>query len=100
MRSKAHIAPTAPLVLHHTRIGKYAMGKIGINGQWQKKHFLIDIHRFSLVIAALNVPRLCAKTVLPAYPSAQWCYQNAFVIVIVECKKYIQNVQRIFAAHI
>jgi hypothetical protein len=33
MRSKAHTALTAPLVLHLTRIYKRAMKKIIINGQ-------------------------------------------------------------------
>jgi hypothetical protein len=28
MRNKAHTAPTAPLILHHTRIDKYAMAVI------------------------------------------------------------------------
>jgi hypothetical protein len=37
MRSKAHTALTAPLVLHHTSIYKRAMKKIIINGQmWNK----------------------------------------------------------------
>ncbi len=36
MRSKAHTARTAPpLVLHCTRIGKYAMKKCRMNGQWR-----------------------------------------------------------------
>jgi hypothetical protein len=29
-----------------TSIGKYAMKKHGVNGQWRKKLFSIDIHRF------------------------------------------------------
>jgi hypothetical protein len=33
MRSKAHTAPTTPLVLHRTRIEKYATKKFFINGQ-------------------------------------------------------------------
>jgi hypothetical protein len=41
MRSKAHTAPAAPLVLHHTRIYKRAMKKIIFNGQMRNKHFLI-----------------------------------------------------------
>jgi hypothetical protein len=41
MRSKAHTALTAPLVLHHTRIYKPAMKKIIVNGQLRNKHFLI-----------------------------------------------------------
>jgi hypothetical protein len=57
MRSKAHAAPTTPLVLHHTRIDE-AMKKFGINGQWRNKLFLIVIHRFSLVKVAMNASRL------------------------------------------
>jgi hypothetical protein len=47
----AYTAPTAPLVLHHTRIDKYAMKKSGINGQWGNKLILIVIYHFSLVKA-------------------------------------------------
>jgi hypothetical protein len=59
MRSKAHTALTAPLVLHHTRIYKCAMKKFGINGQLPNKLFLIVIHQFSLVRAAMNALRIC-----------------------------------------
>jgi hypothetical protein len=59
MHSKTHAALTAPLALHHTRIAKCAMKKFGINGQLRNKLFLIEIHRFSLVKAAMNAPRLC-----------------------------------------
>jgi hypothetical protein len=59
MRSKARTALTAPLLLHCTTIGKYAMKKFGINGQCQNKKFLIVSHRFSLLKAAMNVPHLC-----------------------------------------
>jgi hypothetical protein len=59
MRIKAHIPPTAPLVLHHTRIYKCAMKKFGINGQMQNKLFLIIIYRFSLVKPTLNDERVC-----------------------------------------
>jgi hypothetical protein len=59
MRSKAHTALTAPLVLHHTRIYKCAVKKFGINGQLRNKLFLIVIHRFSLVRAPMNVLRIC-----------------------------------------
>jgi hypothetical protein len=59
MRNKAHTAPTVPLVLHPTRIEKYATKKFIINGQWQNKLFLIAINCFSLVKAALNAPRVC-----------------------------------------
>jgi hypothetical protein len=59
MRSKAHTALTVPLVLHRTRLDKWAMKKFGINGQLRNKLFLIDIHFFSLVKAAMNAPRIC-----------------------------------------
>jgi hypothetical protein len=35
------------------------MKKFGINGQWWNKLFLIVIHRFSLVKAAMNAPHIC-----------------------------------------
>jgi hypothetical protein len=54
MRSKAHTALTAPLVLHHTRIYKCTKKKIIINAQMRKKPFLIVIYRSSLVKAAMN----------------------------------------------
>jgi hypothetical protein len=41
MRSKAHSALTAPLVLNCTRLDKCALKKFGINGQLQNKLFLI-----------------------------------------------------------
>jgi hypothetical protein len=59
MHSEAHIALTAPLVLHHTRIYKHAMKKIIINGQLRNKHFLIVIYHSSLVKAAMNAARIC-----------------------------------------
>jgi hypothetical protein len=43
MRSKEHTAPTAPLVLHCTRIHKCAIKKFGINGQMRIK-LLFDCH--------------------------------------------------------
>jgi hypothetical protein len=43
MRSKAHSALTAPLVLHHTRIYKCAVKKIIYSGQMRNEHFLIVI---------------------------------------------------------
>ncbi len=82
MRSKAHTALTAPLVLHRTRIYKCAMKEFGINGQWRNKLFLIVIHRFSLVRAAMNALCICkmrtgvSKTPSISFffdcPSAQW----------------------------
>jgi hypothetical protein len=59
MRSKAHTAPTVPLVLHCTRVHKCAMKKLGINGQMQNKLFLIIIYRFSLVKAAMTHVHVC-----------------------------------------
>jgi hypothetical protein len=59
MRRKTHAILTAPLVLHHTRIDQCAMKKFGINGQLRNKIFLIVIHRFSLVKAAVNALRIC-----------------------------------------
>jgi hypothetical protein len=59
MRSKAHSALTAPLVLHDTRIYKRAMKKIIFNGQRRNKHFLIVIYHSSLVKGAMNAERLC-----------------------------------------
>jgi hypothetical protein len=59
MRSKAHSALTAPLVLHHTRIYKRAMKKIIFNGQRRNKHFLIVIYHSSLVKGAMNAARPC-----------------------------------------
>jgi hypothetical protein len=35
------------------------MKKYGINGQLRNKLFLIVIHQFSLVKAAMNDPRIC-----------------------------------------
>jgi hypothetical protein len=42
MRSKAHTALTAPLVLHHTRIYKSAMKKF--DGQMRNEFFFIVIY--------------------------------------------------------
>jgi hypothetical protein len=58
MRIKAHTDPPAPLVSHCTRIDKCAMEKFCINGQLRNKLFFIVIHRFSLVKAAMNAPRI------------------------------------------
>ncbi len=51
MRSKAHTALTAPLVLHHTRIYKCAMKKFGFNCQMRNEPFSIVIYHSSLVKA-------------------------------------------------
>jgi hypothetical protein len=53
------------------------MKKFGINGQLQNKLFLMVIHHFSLVKAAMNAPRICKmhngvnKTPQFLNPSAQ-----------------------------
>ncbi len=59
MRSKAHTALTAPLVLHHTRIYKCAIKKFGFNGQIRNEPFLIVIYHSSLVKGAMNAARVC-----------------------------------------
>jgi hypothetical protein len=59
MRSKAHSALTAPLVLHHTRSYKRGIEKIHFKFQRRNKHFLIVIYHSSLVKGAMNAARLC-----------------------------------------
>ena len=59
MRSKAHTALTAPLVLHHTRIYKWAMKKFGFDSQMRNEPFLIVIYHSSLVKGAMNAARIC-----------------------------------------
>jgi hypothetical protein len=62
MRSKAHIALTAPLVLHllhHARIYKCAMKKFSFNGQMRNEPFLIVIYHYSLVKGAMKSARVC-----------------------------------------
>ncbi len=89
MRSKAHTALTAPLVLHHTRIYKRAMKKIIFNGQRRNKLFWLIYHS-SLVKGAMNATRLCKlcngvkKTpqfllfsMAKGGPSAQWKFSAA-----------------------
>jgi hypothetical protein len=97
MCSKAQTTPTAPLVLHHTRIDKYAMKKIDINGQWRNKLILIVIHHFSLVKATIVACVNRAKTVLLALTTAQWCYQNAFMKVNWGMTKNIPKVHNKFS---
>ncbi len=85
MRSKAHSALTAPLVLHHTRIYKCALKKFGFNSQMRNEPFLIVIYHSSLVKDAMNAARVCKlrngvkKTpqfllfsMAKGGPSAQW----------------------------
>ncbi len=59
MRSNAHTALTATLVLHRTRLDKCAMKKFGINDQLRNKLFLIVIHHFSPVKAAMKALSIC-----------------------------------------
>jgi hypothetical protein len=59
MRSKAHTALTAPLVLHHTRIYKCAMKKFGFNSQMRNEPFFIVIYHSKLVKGAMNAVRVC-----------------------------------------
>jgi hypothetical protein len=59
MRSKAHSALTAPLVLHHTRIYKCARKKFGFNCQMRNEPFFIAIYHSSLVKGAMNAARVC-----------------------------------------
>ncbi len=48
LQSKAHTAPTAPLILHRTRNGKCALKLLGISCQCRNEHVLIVINRFHL----------------------------------------------------
>jgi hypothetical protein len=59
MRSKAHTALTAPLVLHHTKIYKCDMKKFGFNGQMRNEPFLIVIYHSSLLRGTMNAARVC-----------------------------------------
>jgi hypothetical protein len=59
MRSKAHNALTAPLVLHHPRIYKWAMKKFGFNGQMRNELFFLVIYHSSQVKGAMNAARVC-----------------------------------------
>jgi hypothetical protein len=59
MRSKAHTALTAPLILHHTMIYKCAMKKFGFNGQMRNELFFIVIYHSSLVKGAMNAVQVC-----------------------------------------
>jgi hypothetical protein len=58
MRSKAHSALTAPLVLHHTRIYKCAMKKFCFSSQMRNEPFWIFIYHSSLVKGDLNAARV------------------------------------------
>jgi hypothetical protein len=76
MRSKAHTALTAPLVLHHTRIYKRAMKKIIFNGQLRNKHFLIVIYHSSLVKATMNAALVCKMHKTPSMSSFFNCQRR------------------------
>jgi hypothetical protein len=91
MRRKAHTTLTALLVLHRTRIDKWATKKFIINGQWRSKLFFIVIHRFSL--AFVN----CAKTFLPTL-AVRYDVKKAPISSF--SKKYIPSAQQIFTAPI
>jgi hypothetical protein len=101
MRSKAHTALTAPLVLHRT------MKKLYINGQWRKKLFLIVIYRFSLVKAAVNAPRVCKfrKNCLTSIGKCAMRLSKkkkigAFMTVYCGMKKKIPSALRIHPSHL
>ncbi len=59
LRSKAHTAPTAPLVLHRTGIGKCAMKNSESIASCRINFFFIVVHRFSLLKAVMNAPCTC-----------------------------------------
>jgi hypothetical protein len=59
MRSKAHSALTAPLVLHHTTIYKCAMKKFGFNSRMRNEPFFIVIYHSSLLKGAMNAACVC-----------------------------------------
>ncbi len=59
MRSKAHSALTAPLVLHHTRIYKCDMKKFVFNRQMRNEPFLFVIYHSSLVKGSMNASHVC-----------------------------------------
>jgi hypothetical protein len=59
MRSKAHTALIAALILHHTRLYKCAMKKFCFNCQMRIEPFLIAIYHSTLVKGAMNATRVC-----------------------------------------
>jgi len=67
MRSKAHSALTAPLVLHHTRIYKRAMKKIIFKGQMRNKLFWL-----SSIILHWDQEKLSGKTTAQMLPHRDW----------------------------
>jgi hypothetical protein len=82
MRSKAHRAPTASLVLHRARIDKCAVKKFAINGGI---NFFIVMLRFSLGKSTMIAPRPYklrgAKAFLPALAGVQRMFHADFLIV-------------------
>ncbi len=105
MRSKTHATLTAPLVLHRTMIDKCAMKKFGFNGQLRNKLFLIVIHRFSLVKAAVNALHICKmrngvnKTPQFLNPSAQCCCTIAN-LKTRRCSNTVKGSQRMVGGRI
>ncbi len=85
LRSKAHTAPTAPLVLHHTRIGKCALKIFGANCGIN----FFDRHRFSLVKAAMNAPHLCKlrKECLTGICRDAIVLKNVFISLFSNCQR-------------
>ncbi len=58
INSLAQVILSAAFVLPHTRIGKGAMKKFGINFLWRVENFLIVIFHLSIGKAAVNALRL------------------------------------------
>jgi hypothetical protein len=65
----AHTAPAEALVLHHTKIGKGAMKKLGIYSQWRSYLYLTVIFHLSLGRASMNdfAKNLRASPLLKAF---------------------------------
>jgi hypothetical protein len=88
-------------------IGKYAMKKLCIKGQWRNKLILIVISRFSLVNAAMNALRVCKlrKNCLTGIDQCAMVLSKSINGRIYGCKlrnekKFIPSALRIFTAHI
>jgi hypothetical protein len=80
LRSKAHTALTAPLVLHHTRIYKRAMKKIIFNGQMRNKHILIVIYHSSLVKAGRNSGQKAQKGPQKKISGRKGAAENFYIV--------------------
>ncbi len=94
MRSKAHIALTAALVLHHTRIYKRAMKKIIFNDQMRNIYFLIVIYHSSLVKAGVNAARVCKL------PNGQWCWKNASISSFFKGQRWTKCAMNILRSYL